>query len=347
MSRFAALILFLTFSCPVFTVLAEEFNIPPLDPYTAQGVAVPMPRPPERTSAKAGKKATQPVISGDADMLPFFHRLESIGLDTREIRAVTGKVEVFFRKPSSDAEAGYSYISDNLYIPYELREANSKRIRFALETNNINTLLHEYVHAARDVSAGADAPRGTPGREQYEAESAIQADLRSQALFYRYSGMKANEVSAYFMGAAIAWVFTAANDVVFYNTKFNGSKPSTVAEAERLGGLLILPSPGSASSWERMILNSYARFGQDSVYDDAKLNDNVITGFALIHWPEREFIKENMYNNILGLKPPKTLVELVERLNTIDNDWIRGVRREVAAARLANARKAEAQAQKN
>ena len=299
-------------------------------------------------SARTDASDSQPVISGNADMQAFFRRLESIGLETGELRTVTSKIKVVFGGQASDAEAEYGYMSNKLHIPVNFKETDSDRIRFNLEPYNISTLLHEYVHAARDVSARPDAPEGTPAREHYDAVHAIQADLRSQALFCRYSWMKADEVSAYFMGDAIDIVFNAVDDIVSYNTIFEGAKPATVAEAEGLGGRLIIPSAQAPnlSGWEKMILKSYAKFGQNSVYDEAQFKDNPLTGFSTIHWPERQNIKDDIYNNVLGLKPPQNLQELVDRLNSVDNEWIRDVRKKVAAIRLKNALKTEAGAVK-
>ena len=52
-----------------------------------------------------------------------------------------------------------------------------------------------------------------------------------------------------------------------------------------------------------------------------------------------------MYRNILGLNPPKDIHELLDRLNTLDNDWIRAARAEVTKIRIENAKKAEAERQ--
>ncbi|MBI4676044.1 MAG: hypothetical protein HY748_00495 [Elusimicrobia bacterium] len=81
-------------------------------------------------------------------------------------------------------------------------------------------------------------------------------------------------------------------------------------------------------------------FGGNRVYDSAMFKDNSLSSPAYIHWDETQWVKDLMYQNILGLKPPKDVPDLLGRLNTLDNDWIRGVRAEVAKARLESAKKA-------
>ena len=341
-------VFFLTLACLGAAVAAhagiEDFNSA-LNLEGARNIKVPVPAAPENISAARSSLQDK---SGNTDMSEFFRRLESIGLETGELRAVTSKIKVVFGGQSADAAAEYGYILNRLHIPIDFKESGSSRVRFDLETGNIDTIIHEYVHAERDVSASPDAPKGSPAREHYDAVHAIQADLRSQSLFYRYSWMKADEVSAYFMGEAIGTVFDAVNDIVTYNTAFKGAKPATLAEAERLGGLLIIPSAQSPKldSWEKLMLKSYAKFGQNNVYDEAQFKGSIVSGFTDIHWTERQNIKDDIYNNVLGLKPPRTLQELVDRLNSIDNEWIRGVRTKVAEIRIKNAQKTEAKAAK-
>ncbi len=293
-------------------------------------------------SAQKGMTKSVNKSKGGANMSEFFKRLEGIGMKTDEIRAVTSMVEVFFRKPSADAVAEYGYILNNLYMPKEYKEEGSNSVRFDLPPHLINTLIHEYVHAARDVRASKNAAPGTPAREHYDAVATIRADLRSQAFFYRYSWMKADEVSAYFVGDAIAQVFEKAEDIIFYNTLLQGSKPATEEEALELGGRFILPKPqGNNFGFARLAKNKI--FGHNTVYDDAQFKGSAVTGFQYIHWTERQFIKDDMYRNILGLNPPKDTKELLKRMNTLDNAWLKEIRAKVAKARLKNARKLSAQ----
>ncbi len=321
---------------------AEDFN----DSFSlerAAEAAVPVPSAPAQPAALQGVSSVKTV---SADMSGFFLRLESVGLATGQLRALTSKVKVVFGGMPADAAATYGYMMNTLHLPPDFSEGGQPRVRFDLKPYEISTLLHEYVHAERDVLADKGAPKGTPAREHYDAVNAIQADLRSQSLFYRYSWMKADEVSAYFMGDAINTLFNGIDDLISYNTFFNGSKAPTVAEARRLGGLLLMPSAQAVSNghWESMMLKAYSRFGQDPASDVAQFKQGLISGFTSVHWDERQSVKDDMYANILGLKPPKTLEELTSRLNKIDNKWIRGVREQVAQARMKNALKAEAEA---
>lgn len=284
-----------------------------------------------------------PAISGDADLSLFFKRLEDLGFATQEIRDVAKKIEVVFRAPGGHAHAEWGYILDNLYIPHSFKEPDSGRIRYDLASNDIDTLIHEFTHAARDISAREDAAKGTPAREHYEAVKNIWASLRSRSLLYRFAWMKADEVSGYFMGAAVSSVVDAADAIILYNMFLGGSRPADLEEAKRLGGTLIIPTKENArDSWEKgFVTNRYAGpFGANSVYDSASFQDSGLTAPALIHWEESPKVKLDMYNNILGLKPPKDITDLLDRLNKADNDWIKGVRAKVAQARIKNADKA-------
>ena len=318
MTRILAAILLLS----PLTALADDFGTLP----SAAAVSVP--------PAAAPTSVAMEKSRAGAEMGDFFRKLESIGLDTSEIRKVSGMVSVVFSDQWFGAAAEYGYIMDKLYIPYSYKAPGGSGVKFALSPDLIDTLVHEYVHAALDVYASGAAQPGTPAREQYDAVSAIQADLRSQALYYRYARMKADEVSAYFIGASIADVFSTADDIVFYNTKLQGAKAGSEAEAIALGGRLILPSDpdnGFAGLGRNKI------FGRASVYDIAQFKDNKFSQSGYVRWPERQFIKDSMYKNILGLKPPRDTQELLQRLNAIDNPWIREVRATVAKNRLQSA----------
>ncbi|MBI4676043.1 MAG: hypothetical protein HY748_00490 [Elusimicrobia bacterium] len=203
---------------------------------------------------KAGIQADAPVISGDVDLAPFFKRLEDLGFDTAEIRAVTREIEVFFRAPSGDAEAEWGYILDNLYIPDSFKQEGARKIRYDLKSNEIDTLIHEYTHATRDVAVSEDSPKGTPSHAHYKAVEAIWGNLRSRALLYRYAWMKADEVSGYFMGAAIGSVFEAVEDIVFYNKILGGSEAATRRPTVWAGPCWSRPRrppriPGRRASW--------------------------------------------------------------------------------------------------
>ncbi|MBU2572840.1 MAG: hypothetical protein KKH28_02025 [Elusimicrobia bacterium] len=319
-----------------------------IDMSNAGNSAVPVPPAPARQAEQPKAKADappEPVIRGDADLALFFRRLESIGLDTREIRGVTSKIKIYFKAPNSAAEAEYGFILNRLYIPDTFKEPGSNRVRFNLAANELNTMIHEYTHAARDVSASETAPSGTPARIHYNSVKYIWADLYNDPDGSgRYAWMRADEVSSYFMGAACMKLFWAVDDIIMYNKYFGGGDAASVEEAKRLGGKLLLPTPETAKlPWEKGFLDRYKTLGQNRVYDSAMFKSSSITSSKLIHWKEagREWLKTDMYKNILGLNPPGDINKLVDRLNTLDNDWIRDVREETAKIRLENAKKAE------
>ena len=201
-------------------------------------------------------------------------------------------------------------------------------------------MIHELTHAERSLTASESAVKGTAAREHYEAVKDIWGNLRSRSLLYRFAWMKADEVSGYFMGAAVSRVFEAADEIVAYNAFLEGSR----AGPEEGGKLLIPTRQNAKDSWSKgFVEHRYAQpFGRNSVYDSAMFKENALFSPELIHWEENQWVKERMYNNILGLKPPKDINDLLERLNKADNAWIRGVREKVAAARQKNSGKAKA-----
>ena len=282
------------------------------------------------------------AVAGDAaDPTEFYRRLESIGLSTEYLRRLVGKIELFFEESSDVAEASYGYLTDNVYIPPTLREEGSARIRFDLEANHISTLIHELTHADNDVMASETAASGTPERIHWNAMQTIWADLFNDPKhkflgMSRYPRMKADEVCGYFMGKSMTTLFWAVGDIVLYNTVLGGSKVTSADEARRLGSTLILPPAGTTNGWEQRVLR--IRFGESSVYDEARFQSSGISGANLIHWDEtgRDWLKRDMYRGILGLDPPADMAELLRRLNTIDNAWVRDLRDRVSRARAAS-----------
>lgn len=311
-------------SAPAF---CGEFSLPESGPEAPPAAA------PVRQAAPPARPAGNQV-----EMMPFFARLASIGLATEEIRAVNARVEVFFKNGGGAGNAEYGYMTDNLYIPQPMRDGASGMVRFSLGVNEIATLIHEYTHAAMDVRASEKAAAGTPARIHYDCVAAIRADLRSSAYLYSYSWMKADEVAAHFMGAAIGRVFEVAEEIVLYNTAMAGARAASPGEAEALGGRLLLPDPAATQpgTFEHTLAQEVV-FGRSSVYDSARFQASQISGSALIGWEERQNVKYDMYRGVLGLNPPANKTELLARLNAADNPWIRGIRARVAESRRRSA----------
>jgi len=269
--------------------------------------------------------------SGSADMGPFLQRLEDLGFRTGVIRVLLGKISVSFGAPSSSANAEWKFIRGVLVLPDALKQPGSSSIRYDLAPNEISTVIHEMTHAAKSVLASETAPRGSPNFEHYDAVHAVWGDLRSSAFFYRYGWFKADEVSGYFMGAAMSEVFDAVGDIVLYNT----TRPAPAgAELDTLGSTLIWPSAEDAKDpYAKGLADKFKHpFGANDVSDTAMFEG------ALIGWEERPMTKTQMYKNILGLSPPKDRAELLKRLNASDSEWIRDVKRRTLETRRRLAR---------
>jgi hypothetical protein len=270
-------------------------------------------------------KVETKVLSGSADLTPFIRRLEDLGMTTKTVRELLGKISVEYRAPRGAANAEWGYIRNVLYLPDTFKEKNSNAIRYDLAPNEVSTVIHEMTHAAREMIASETAAAGTPAREHYEAVKTIWADVRSEALLVRYSWWKADEVSGYYMGDAISEVVTSAGEIEIYNTALSGSK------ARDAGDTLLLPRPQDARNpWEVNLSERTKKpFSRVSVKETATFQGD------LVNWEERTMTLDQMYNHILGLNPPKNPEELLARLNASDSAWIRGVKQKTAAKRAA------------
>lgn len=266
------------------------------------------------------------VMSGAVDMGPFLRRLEDLGFQTATLRTVLSKITVAFGAPSGSANAQWRWIRKILVLPAALQQPGTSAIRYDLRPNEVATVIHELTHAANSVLASETAGRGTPAHEHWDAVNTIWADLRSSAYFYRYAGFKADEVSGYFMGSAVSQVFDAAAEIVMVNTL----RPAPEgADVDMLQGTLVMPTPQNARDpfEEGVAGRAGEAFGKVKVVEDAMFEG------ALIGWEERPMTKTQMYNNILGLNPPKDRAELLRRMNAGDNEWIRGVKRKTLETR--------------
>ncbi len=264
--------------------------------------------------------------SGSVDMGPFLQRLEDLGFRTGVIRVLLGNISVSFGAPSSSSNAEWKFFRKVLVLPDALKQPGTSAIRYDLACNEISTVIHEMTHAAKSVLASETAPPGSPNFEHYDAVHAVWGDLRSSAFFYRYGWFKADEVSGYFMGAAISEVLDAVDDIVLYNT----TRPAPAgADLNTLGSTLIWPSPEEAKDpySKALVEKLHNPFGTIDVTDTAMFQGD------LIGWVERPMTKTQMYKHILGLSPPKDRVELLKRLNASDNEWIRGVKRRTLETR--------------
>ena len=289
---------------------------------------------PARAEPAAGATAAEarpatpepPVMSGAVDMGPFLRRLEDLGFKTGTVRTLLSKITVAFGAPSGSANAQWRFIRGILVLPDALKQPGTSSVRYDLKPNEIATVIHEMTHAANSVLASESAARGSVAFEHWDAVNTIWADLRSSAYFYRYAGFKADEVSGYFMGSSYSQVFDAIDEIVLYNTM--RAAPAD-ADIEALGGKLILPTAATARDGfeENLAKSANQVFGRVSVVDEAMFEG------ALIGWEERPMTKTQMYQNILGLNPPKNRAELLQRLNASDNEWIRDVRRRTIETR--------------
>lgn len=298
----------------------------------SEGGALPAPAAPE---------ASPPAMSGSVDMSRFLERLEDLTLDTRELRALLGRIGVSFRPPTASANAQYSLTFNHLYLPDAFKAQGREAVRYDLASNELSTVIHELTHASADILASGSAAGGTPGREHHDALGMLTTQVRGGAAWAYYPASKADELAGYYMGCAIGDVADAANILRIYNVSLGGAKAPDEGEAARLGATLLLldqtprgarpaPVPEAWTAMQRRGL------GHCDVGDSAQFEGRPIG-------VEPDFgVKGMLYQNVLGLKPPLSLKELADRLNDPSRRSPRldAMRDEIRAARLKSARAA-------
>jgi hypothetical protein len=276
---------------------------------------------------RPGLRAGEPV-----DMSEFLRRAESIGLSTFFLRRLLKKIDVHAGNPGGGAEASWSYLRGRVIIQEELLEEGRHRLPFDLRVSALGTVFHELTHAANSVMADPKQPRVSPAGAHHEVVEAIRGDLfieEEESAFLglpRYPRVKADEVTGYFMGLALNELFMDVATLLSTNRLAPGLVIRAPGDAAALGGRIVAPDD---SEMAQTILRR--RYGEVSLSDQTYFQGKAFT------WrPERVFLKHEMWDKFLALHPPRTGAELIERLNTIDNAWIRGVRAEIAAARKAH-----------
>ncbi len=274
-----------------------------------------------------------PARAADPDMEPFFRRLESVGLDTQTIRKLNSLVHVRYRDPNDTKEAQYSFITRKLYLPTTLKQGDSDAIRYDIDWNSLNTVVHEYAHAYDFLMSGSDSPKGSDEYLHWEARNAIKADifLNPDEHFFglaRYPGGKSIEVVGYFMGDTIQGVFEAYDQLETYNVRFANKVVLAPGDAERLGDKIVLPGKDDEQKYFRQIANR--------TLGAAKMDRNALFEGKAVRWPEeRAWVKQQIFAHCLGLHPAETMEKLVEKLNSLDNESIRELRKRIVAARIA------------
>ena len=265
--------------------------------------------------------AGQPV-----DMSEFLRRAESIGLSTHFLRRMLREVSVRSGNPGGGAEASWGYLRKRVTIRTDLLEEGRSRVPFDLRVGEMATLFHELTHAANLVMAD---PRVSPAGAHHFVVEDIRSDLfvsEEKAAFLglpRYPRVKADEVTGYFMGLALNELFMDVNSLISSNKLAPGLVVQKPGDAARLGGSLVAAADSPMA--QVILARTYGRVA---------LSGQVFFEGKPVAWtPERKFLKQEMWEKFLALHPPRTGKELLARLNSLDNEWIRGVRAEVAAAR--------------
>jgi hypothetical protein len=274
-----------------------------------------------------------PPPAGDPALQNFFRRFDDVGIRTATLRRLSAQVGVKFGY-SGGGEAQYGFILNNIHLRDELRGEDGA-VRYGLGSAQCNDIIHEFSHAAVDMILSGSEPPGTPEREHYDAWRAVASDLRDLTNF-RFIDMKADEVIAYTIGRDVSEVLIKVDEILRFNTDPSiisaVGRPAGMPEQEYLSGKLILIAPGMrVSQTYRAALAPDVKLGRISVSGIAKFHEPLHT--HVLRWKDRDPVRRNIHRYVLGLDLPDTVCELVERLNTLENEWIRAVRLRVAEER--------------
>lgn len=273
-----------------------------------------------------------PVMVSGVDMSEFLRRLEDMTLDTTVLRGLLGMISVSFRDPSSAANAQYRQIANHMYLPTSMKDKGRNAIRYDLQSDEINTLIHELTHAAADMLASSGAPDGSAGAEHDKALRMLSEQVRNGRLWADHPRTKADELAGYYMGCAIQGVEDARRNLVMHSAN---SPVADRAEADRLGGTVFTydekgnhPRAQPAHQIQRDQMNGM--LGDCSVLNVAQYNNNDI-GVEPSH-----LAKSVLFQNALGLKPPLSIRDLVKRLNdpSRNGPGMQAMRAEVYKGRL-------------
>lgn len=265
------------------------------------------------------------------DMSQFLRRAESIGLSTFFLRRLLKKIDVREGHPGGGAEASWGYLRGRITIRKDVLEEGRKRVPFDASLGHLATLFHELTHAANSVMADPKQPRVSSAGAHHAVVEDIRGDVfveEEKTAFLglpRYPRVRADEVTGYFMGLALSEVFQDVKTLLSSNLLAPGLVIQAPGDAARLGGVILV---SDESVMGQAILRR--RYGQVSL-----AGQTYFQGTPFDWKPERAFLKREMWAKFLALAPPETGAELLARLNSLDNAWIRAERAKIAAARAA------------
>lgn len=287
----------------------------------------------------------------DVDLSGVLTRLESIGLETATIRELLGRDRLgvpvisprvrvgFFRNQSASVEAQYDWRTNYLSVPRSYGTTDGTALRADLSASELDTVIHELCHAEDDFADDvvAQLTRDEPTAAQRAKRLAL-AELQRQhsgtARLLRLSEgaidhagkllpvshWAAWEVAGYLAGATLDDILFTVRDIVNVNTNVCSVYMDTPAARAKWLATDDLYLPGRledrTSFGPRDTVDAYL-FGRPIPY---KVKGN-------------EALVKRLWTHTLGLNAPADPRALVDRLNRLDNPWIRAVRQRVRRAR--------------
>lgn len=278
-----------------------------------------------------------------ADLENFYKRLESIGLDTKYIRALGGSFKAYFSLfDDGDPPAAWSVVTKKLDLHNEIKEKSSNKVLFDVDINGLNTLIHEFSHAeySMRLKGGALEPSvtgaaGSPEKGHYDLWR-FWKDEQRRSFWYSWSNLAAEELCGYFMGTNYDQLFRVADRIILYNLASNAEIEATYGgDLLKLQDEIVLPpeNPTGRPQADAAQLKPAFVFGQQKPFDPQFSNK------PIQKWTEPKPLMLEMYKNSLGLKPPATTGDLLEKLNTIRNPWIDQKRLAILNSRLGYKKK--------
>lgn len=265
---------------------------------------------------------------------PLFDQLEGLGLHLAYLRGLTARVafqftddmrtfHLPFQGKDRSIQARYGGLGNQIFLLDELREGETDAFPTrGLGDHDMNSVLHELAHASFDL----DAEQGGDGLAALAlrgAHAEIVRDLEADPGQKLRLSQKADEVCGYLVGEAYGELFRVAEAIVRYNSTGPGGW-SPAGEA-----FLLPPDPAG-----RAALGIPEEFGLIHV-DGVASAPHGLFGQRMdrIGWRERDEVKRALFRGALGLVPPTTAEELVQRMNAAQGAWIEERRQRVRRAR--------------
>jgi hypothetical protein len=276
--------------------------------------------------------------AGAADFSNFYDYLKSFGMKTDYLESLCRNLDVRFDLDENDHPGKFAPTMGYLQLQKSLLEPHTTdAIARELTDSQRRTLIHELVHAEYHHKLGGGKftkpdsswAAGTPQKAHYDAWFIYREDLFGQDGQW-LTKLKAEEICGFTVEGNFNEVFEVADILVKYNTDpaYFPDIAAKFGPVVKLGHELVLPDgspdyPQPAS--HKRVVRTF-EFGNRKV--PSYFNDKPLP------YTDKAIERKALFADGLGLKPPPTTGDLIDRMNRAKTLWMDLVRSRVYEARL-------------